>query len=144
MDQSEVKRIVEANLATYLKAFGIAHWKIKVVYDHELDSCGECSLQPEYDQARITLNYADLEDEKMVLFCLRHELLHVVNAPQKVFCDQVAAYFNESRENDAAANMLMKMYAYTNERTVKNLERMYEGLCEMQVTKGEHAPASMS
>lgn len=136
MDQSKVREIVEAHLADYQIAFGIPHWRITVWYDHELDSTGRVNLQPEYDQCGITLNYTELEDDEMVLRVLRHEMFHIVNSPQKTFCDAVAAFFNSVSE-PAAWAVLNSIYALCNERTVKHLERMYIGMCEMQVTKNE-------
>lgn len=128
MDASEVKRIIKENYESLADEIGVGHWEI--TYDcNALESSeagrtisGRCRIKPAYDQAAITLDPANLDDEADAIRVLRHELLHVALAPYKLFCEAVGEYVVGDERAVRAVDVL---WEYAQEQAVINLERMY-------------------
>jgi hypothetical protein len=137
VDRSKVKALVDANIDAYLDAFGIGYWSITVKYEQcsNPDWAAECDRNGgDYEIAVITIDparYGDDEDEQ-VLKSLRHELFHIVLAPFDLHRDAACCHIDKDSEMDRVES---RVWTHSVEAAVKNLERMYRGMCEMQITK---------
>ncbi len=126
MDQSAVKRLVERDLETLMRAFGVPHWSIRVCYgpiDGADDGCmaqGHCHRLIDYESATITLDPANLDDEDEVLKTLRHELMHVVLSPFDLLRSWML-----TGPKDADYERALTIANHATEIGVKNLSRMW-------------------
>jgi hypothetical protein len=122
LDRSEVKRIVETNLAEMARKLGINHWEIKVVTDLYGDEVsGECTRLLDYESARINLNVDLMDDEEKLLRILRHELFHIVLSPFDLL-DSALARMDLAADVKA---LLERIFDNCQEHGVRNLERMW-------------------
>jgi hypothetical protein len=126
VDESAVKAIVDANIERLMRAFGVPHWKIRVVYgpceqDHWQ---AECLRQVNYNFAEITINPHKHSDEAEVIESLEHELMHVVHSPFDLFYEVALQFVNDKDALDA----LSRTWSYCTEQTVVNLNRLKRGL----------------
>jgi hypothetical protein len=128
LDRSEVKRIVDEHLEPLMSALGIRHWRIEVDYDRvggADDGCvghANCTRLPDYERAGITIDHDEQDDEKHLVYNLRHELLHVVIAPMDILYKSFV--FGLEGEEFRKAETL---WHHAVEMAVRNLERMCEG-----------------
>jgi hypothetical protein len=132
MDRSAVKAIVDKNITPLLKALGLPHWKIRISYDGCPDSLSgvedataDCVRLLDYEQASIRLDPTKLDDEKEVLFALRHELFHVVASPVDLLSN-LLTYGLSGLELERTERVIQ----HAIETTIRNLERMWWG-CEL-------------
>jgi hypothetical protein len=132
MDRSAVKVIVDKNLGPLLKALGLPHWKVRISYDGCPDSqsgvkdaTADCVRLLDYEQASIRLDPTKLDDEKEVLFALRHELFHIVASPIDLLSN-LLTYGLSGAELERTERVIQ----HATETTVRNLERMWWG-CEL-------------
>lgn len=131
MDASAVKALVARELEPLAKKLGVGHWQITASTspkDSDGDGQilrGECNRLIDYDNAHITLNPEAFDDEGDALKTIRHELLHVVVSPFDLVWDMA----KELMGDDAKAfKALAVAWTHATEKTIINLERMYQGL----------------
>lgn len=132
MDRSKVKAIVDRELQGLMLRLGVPHWQITVAYEPETANNngfirkGLCSTSIDYNSACITLNPEAFEQESDVLRTLRHELFHVVLAPNDIYTNAVLHALGET--NAALNATLASVRTHAEEQAVIALERMYAGL----------------
>lgn len=125
MDASEVKAIVELVIEDLRDALTIPHWRISVDYGpcEDANHGAECSRQPDYYQANITIDPQRMNSTKHVIETLRHELLHVVLADFDLMFDV------SDMSNDAT----YRLWTHAVERTVATMEKLFHDLTERQL-----------
>lgn len=136
MDESAVRAVVETNLLTYMRAFGIPHWSVSVLYGRCSDEswAAECDCTAsDYERATITLDPDRHDSEETVRASLRHELMHVVASPFDLYRDVMTQQLKAGSDMDRAES---RLWRHCVEKAVKHLERMYFGLCENKSPPG--------
>lgn len=130
MEVREVQAIVERHIESLTGSIGIAHWRIRILYDLRTQepngtALGQCDRLYDYNQATISLDPGSLEDEEHVLKILRHELFHVLLSPY----DMHANITDDLTKGNAKLHgMAARVWRHCQEKAVINLERMYQGL----------------
>jgi len=95
MDESAVKKIVEANIEQLKKQLGLTDWGISTTY-------GSCDGDPavtmcdiDYKIADIRLDPMCMDDEAEVLHALKHELMHCVISSFQTYRSAVECFLTE-------------------------------------------------
>jgi hypothetical protein len=132
MDRSEFKAIVEREIEPLMERLGVLHWEITVSYDlrGEYDGAqaeAQCMRLVEYNKAWIEFDPDQFEDEEQVKRALRHELFHVVISPFDLF---TAAVKTALGSEEAVCSVMERVQNHVTEKTVINLERMYQGVSQ--------------
>lgn len=133
MTKDEQKALVDEHLEPMMRELGIPHWRGDVFYSHEAsspDGVGfqalmRCSAKPQYERFSITIFVLPCQElsEDEFLSHLRHELLHVVGSTMYdvfAFCMEALTEHHHGT--------FQEVWDACEERTVRNLERMYAGI----------------
>jgi hypothetical protein len=127
MDKSQVQAVVERELKPLIDRLGLDRWDIKVKYGPIGDDrSGQCSRAVYYDQATISFDPELIEDEADVLKTLRHELFHIVHSPFDLYSCAV----DNAGLDKPMDDVLDRIWRHACEKTVINLERMFNGLTD--------------
>lgn len=149
MDKSEVKAEVEKNLLELMDAVGIRHWNIVVNFDlregdeHRVTRA-MCHASPDYEFAKIQMDPDALPDRETVLEALRHELFHCLLSPLDVYREAMTQHIENGTPE---AQREARLWHHFLERSVANLERMWNGCREYWVKHGKsfvEPPATLS
>lgn len=131
MERKDAKKIIDRELVPLMERLGIPHWKVVITLGpiEQRPECsniiGWCVRYPDYNQAEITINFDDIEDETMLMRTLVHELFHIVISPFDVYRDTITQHIEpDSHEGRSEC----RLFTYVVEQTIINLERMYRGL----------------
>ncbi len=129
MDQSKAKEIVEANLPSLTKAFGVDRWQISIKFGPCTNPklVGSCENSLPYNSATIEIDPHKTEDEADLLDTLRHELCHIVLAPFDLYR---ARYLHTVEERSVQANQEGSIWEWAIEQAVIGLQRMWAGALE--------------
>lgn len=140
MDQSEVKRFVERDIAGLMEAMGVPHWNLLVEYGPMESntagfSChGQCTPSVCYNKATIQLDPAMIQDEKALGKLLVHEIGHILISPFNLYRKHAASFIQAGSPQDSQEDTV---WEYCMEQTIINLERMYRGLHRPTPDPGE-------
>jgi hypothetical protein len=125
MDRSAVRAIVERELEPLRERLGLGHWDLDIEYGPiEGGQRGRCSRAADYDRATIELDPEQVEDEADALKVLRHELFHLVHSPFDLYSCAV----DNAGLGKTMDDVLDRVWRHACEKTVINLERLYQGL----------------
>jgi len=143
MDLSAARAIIDAELPGLMRALGIPHWRIKVVYepvegDPGCRGMARCDRLERYETATLTFDPAAFDDADQLRGTLRHELFHVVLAPFDLYDGAVTAAVRGRRDVGA---VLQTAWDHAVEKCVVNLERMFWGVLENLRYVEERGPA---
>jgi hypothetical protein len=138
MDRSAVGAIVERELKPLQEKLGLCHWDIEVECGPiQGGGNGQCSRSADYDRATIELDPEQLDDEAHVLKVLRHELFHIVHSPFDLYSCAV----DNAGLGKTMDDVLDRIWRHACEKTVINLERMYNGFTD-KTSEATTGPAS--
>ena len=123
MDRSEVKKIVDEHVRFMIWDFQIQRWRLDVSFDEaeEEKEKARCTADPSYFTAYINIDPARHEDKDDVLRSLRHELLHIMDAPYEIYRKTIAQLLTEE-----AFHALDEVFIMAKEQTRFNIESMIE------------------
>ncbi len=120
VDRSKCEAIVEKHFEEMKADLGIPHWRVNVDFGRcaRDDWEAESLVRPEYWRADITINHDLMRDHKHVIYCLRHELLHVVCGPMYVLRDMI-----DLEEDERTQEKNHRIWTFCIEQMVANLEK---------------------
>lgn len=121
MDASEVIRIADKHLPKMLWQLQLNMWTVRVDTASLQGMKASIRFEHEYENAVITIDPEQTQDERDVLDSLRHELFHIIHADFQLFR---AVALQGVMQQDADA--MDQVYDYACEKTVLRLERMFE------------------
>jgi hypothetical protein len=125
VDRSRVKEIVDREIEPLMARLGLDRWSVEVKYGPiGDDQSGRCSRLYDYERATIEFDPEKIEDEADVLKTLRHELFHVVHSPFDLYSCAV----DNAGLGKTMDDVLDRVWRHACEKTVINLERLYQGL----------------
>ncbi len=123
ISESLAVELLNSHLTNYCKRLKIDHWEIKTKYnrlDGNLMATCECSGK--YDDAIIIFDLSQIQDARVFVETLQHELIHCVVSDMDMVKD--AAYIGLS---STEIGMLNSIYADALERTVTRIQRIIFG-----------------
>jgi hypothetical protein len=124
VDQSEVKRIVEAHGPAYERMFRLEQWEIMYEYGPVTGGdSAECERNLPYNQATIRIDPVLMRDEAEVVETLRHELEHIIHAPFDALWFALAIGLEGVEREKAEYHRTL-----ASEQTRLSIERMYLGV----------------
>lgn len=127
MDGTEVRQIVEENLAPLREALWLHDWSITVEYGptgHERWAASCDRAGGDYNTATITIDPYRHEDKHAVLKSLTHELVHVALGRMDTYRNIVTSLIPESAETAAAEQVA---WTHAIEQTVVRLTNAFMG-----------------
>jgi hypothetical protein len=127
MDKSAVEAIIERELKPLCDRLGLSYWDLDIKYG-PIDGSGngQCARLMDYDRATIEFNPEQLDDEAHVLKVLRHELFHIIHSPFDLYSCAV----DNAGLGKTMDDVLDRIWRHACEKTVINLERMFNGLTD--------------
>lgn len=79
ISESRANELLIEYLRDYCKKLKLSHWKIKTKFEHlEEKIVGMCNHDSKYNEAVISLDLSQIDDEKEFLDILQHELIHCI------------------------------------------------------------------
>lgn len=145
MELAELKRIVQEQAPRLQTVLGLQRWEINFFYGliHGTsvgEVAGRCKLYPLYNRASIEVDPNLLDSESEAIRVIRHEFLHIVLAsftlPQKVTRPFV--------QDGPSSQAVEEVWTDATEQGVLALERMFDGLCEANVSRAEQETKAMA
>lgn len=122
MEKAKCKAIMDRSLIPMRDSLALQEWVLTIVYDRLTGSTlANVSIHDRYRTAVITVDHERHDDEAELLESLRHELLHLCNAPFEAYRRMA----NTHVDRDCLA-ALEEAWSDAIERSVGNLERMLD------------------
>ncbi len=141
IDRSVVLKLIDDNIKDLKTKLGLERWSLKFNCEPSGTdndgsvSLGSCYALIDYEDARIDLNPAAFDDTKHALSTLRHELFHILLAPLDLYMEAV----DELEISEGEKKMLKRIWNHSLEKTILNLQRMYNGLTAPDADSLQHS-----
>lgn len=133
MTYLECKTWVDENILRLMEELGLKTWKIVVGYERlEGEAAADVLPYSDYERAYVRLDAEkiSLDDIERVIV---HELLHFVCAPTRHFFSVAI----EACKSTVEVDMLRELFRQTDERIVRALEKMRNGVIRAHSDCGE-------
>lgn len=132
MDESKLRAFVDEHLPQIQEAMCLGHWSIRVFVEPieqsgDAANCrvaGNCHMRPNYNQANIRLDPAQIDDEAHAAKVLVHEMGHVLVSPYRVYREFAASMIESKSSQDAQEDGI---WTFCDEQAVINIERIWLG-----------------
>lgn len=128
MDKSAVESWVNENLDQYKSMMGLERWRFGLFYE-QIDETYGMTIQtlPEYELARITIDFEKMKDIQHVEECFLHEMMHIMHSPYEIAWKIASKLLDD----DKSLETLEAAWHHAEEMTVRNLLHMHKSLTNM-------------
>jgi hypothetical protein len=129
MKYEEIKEWLDANFQPLLKSLGLSWWRVETELRSLDNASAECTTFDEYERSVISIDPALCADMDEAAFAdlIRHEVLHITQAPYNS-AHEIAASMLNSEQNA----VLGEAFRQAKERNIRHLERLVSAITSSQ------------